>query len=110
MTTTDGEYGRPAFDALRVLPDSLRVGSRRILTNENLASPPYSTAIADDMPEPVGTESTTDGDDDIYAVFDGRIAEFESSDTELCLIGLYLEPSTGNVESFYGCDTIQFTP
>jgi uncharacterized repeat protein (TIGR01451 family) len=104
MTTRDGEYGLPAFDAATVNPASLAVGGPGLLDDAALGSParPGSVQLSDE-PEPVAPERTTDGDVDLLFWFNPSASRFGPDTRRVCVTGLYRD--AGGVDRpFFGCD------
>jgi hypothetical protein len=112
MTTTDGEYENVGdFDASWILPDTIMFGSVRMLDGSESGVPPWSgTNPLDlqDVEEPVPPENILDGDLDAYFIVDTEQSGLTPRDTRACVMGLYLDPDTGEELEFSGCDSIRF--
>jgi hypothetical protein len=104
MTTGEGEYGLPAFDAATVDQASISVGPKAMLDDPSLGTPPRQGSIQfADAPEPVPPEQTSDGDTDLEFWFDPSGARFDATSDRVCVTGLYRDVS-GVTRSFFGCD------
>ncbi len=112
MTTDPGEYPNiGAFDASWILPDTVFFGSERILDGSESGVNPWATSALDlrDLEEPIPPESALDGDDDAFFLFDTQQSGLTPQDTRGCVVGIYLDPTTGEKHDFFGCDAIRFT-
>jgi hypothetical protein len=106
MTTRDGEYGRPAFDATTVVEDSLRFGPPAILDAPEQGVPAFpGHTRTDNVPEPVPPEATRDGDSDLITWFDPSRSGLRPGDTRGCVIGRYRDG--GEERPFFGCDAVE---
>lgn len=112
LTTAPGEYGRAAgFNAADVLIDSLRIGTRRMLEGSEPGSTTWAGTVLDDSFEAVPPETTQDGDRDLMIfTFDVNATGLRLGDTEVCVVGLFLEPGTGEKRDFFGCDAALVEP
>lgn len=106
MTTRDGEYGRPAFDATTVVEESLRFGPPAILDapDQGLPALPGRT-MAENVPEPVPPETTRDGDADLSTWFVPNRSGLHPGDTRACVVGRYRDG--GEERPFFGCDAVE---
>jgi uncharacterized repeat protein (TIGR01451 family) len=106
MTTRDGEYGRPAFDATTVVEDSPRFGPPAILDAPEQGVPAFpGRTQAEDVPEPVPPEATRDGDADLSTWFDPSRSGLGPGDTRACVVGRYRDG--GEERPFFGCDAVE---
>jgi uncharacterized repeat protein (TIGR01451 family) len=108
MTTKDGEYGRPGFDASKVIQDSVRFGPPTIVTDNSLGTPAYGKrGEMIDVAEPIPPETKLDDDPDLMMIFDLKKAELRIDDKEpgACVIGLFKDHN-GHERQFFGCDSL----
>ena len=112
LTTAPGEYGRAdAFDARDVDPETLSIGSRRMVAGLERRTSRFGDIASQDSFEPVPPETFQDGDDDLVIFsFDVSDTGLTISDTEVCITGKYGDHTTGEVRDFFGCDQVTMTP
>lgn len=106
MTTKDGEYSLPAFDAATVVQGSLRFGSVELLEDPTLGVGEMSNRfeVADQF-EPMPPETARDGDLDVLTWFDPSASGLKPTDKRACVTGLYLK--SGIQVPFFGCGVIK---
>lgn len=106
LTTAAGEYGLPlAFDATRIIPNSVLFGPRDVVFAETGgATEGHGRGHVEDSYEL--DEKTRDGDQDMVLHFTTRDAGLQPGDTEACVKGQWLD-GAGNPHKFFGCDAVR---
>ena len=76
------------------------------------AGPPPSAAQAlDDSFEPMPPENVQDQDRDLtFFYFDVAASGLRATDSEMCAMGVYRDPATGEKREFFGCDVAVVIP
>ena len=112
LTTKVGEYGRITdFDAADIVPESIRIGSRRMAEGAEPGTDRFGDVSLEDSLERIPPETLRDGDGDLV-IFAFELAQTGvlATDTELCAKGLYSDRATGALQEFFGCDAVSFVP
>lgn len=106
LTTAAGEYGlAQAFDATTILPETVTIGTRRMLAGLEPGTRRWGDAVADDSVETTLPEVTRDGDRDLtFFTFDVDDAGIRIGDTEVCIRGMHVDAGSGETREFSGCD------
>ncbi len=109
LSTSVGQYGLPlAFDASRIDPLSVRFGPREaVLAETGGAFETHKRGHLEDSVEM--DEKTRDRDIDMVLHFDAGMTGLNSSHTEACIKGQWLD-SANNRHRFFGCDSIRLVP
>ena len=112
LTTLAGEYGRAAaFDATDIDPQSLHIGSRRMVEGLEPGTQQFGAISLQDSLEPTPPETLHDQDMDlVISTFDMSRTGVVVGDTEMCVIGRYKDRATGGQQDFYGCDAVTLRP
>ena len=112
LTTAAGEYGRPeAFDAANVIVESVRIGTRRMVQGLEPGTSTFGGTALDDSFEPVPPENVQDQDRDLtFFYFDVADSGLRATDSEMCAMGVYRDPATGEKREFFGCDVAVVIP
>ena len=112
LTTAAGEYGRPeAFDAANVIVESVRIGTRRMVQGLEPGTSTFGGTALDDSFEPVPPENVQDQDRDLtFFYFDVAASGLRATDSEMCAMGVYRDPATGERREFFGCDVAVVIP
>ncbi len=106
LSTEAGEYGRTEpFDARRIVEESVRIGTRRMIDGTEPGSTTFAGMQLEDSFEPGPPETLQDGDDDMVVhVIDVQSTGLRMGDTELCAMGQFVDRTTGERRDFFGCD------
>lgn len=106
LTTEPGEYGRAeGFDATAIIRDSVRIGTRRMVDGLEPGSQRFADISIETAFERVPPETVQDRDPDLIVhVIDVPDTLLRRDDTELCAMGQYIDPATGETRDFAGCD------